>query len=78
MPDNNAQGQFVYFIVAICRYSLSFCKEEQSEILRSYFYQRLTLNTKSNVCPCGFKRLKQQLYPDTLSVFDKYVQIAKI
>ena len=32
-----------------------FCKEKQSEILCSYFYQKLTLNTKkSNICRSDF------------------------
>ena len=33
----------------------SFCKEKQSDILHSRFYQRLTLNTKkSDTCRCNF------------------------
>ena len=35
---------------------MSFCKEKQSEILHSRFYQRLTLNTKkSDIYRCDIK-----------------------
>ena len=61
VPNDNAQRQFVYFIVAICRNTLksflvSFCKEKQSETLHSRFYQRPTLITKKppNICHCDF------------------------
>ena len=61
LKNDNAQQQFVYFIVTICcntlkSFKVSFCKEKQSEILDSCFYQRHTLNTKkSDICHCEFK-----------------------
>ena len=39
-------------------FSGSFCKEKESEIFHSHFYQKLALNTKkSDICCCDFNPL---------------------
>ena len=70
-PNDNALGQFTYFIVAICSNSLkvSFCKEKQSQVLHSRFYQRFALNTKkSDICRLNFNA---DLYYTSINITDE-------